>query len=377
MRPPPESAHDNVVYASLANTTFTVAGFIKAARAQFDHAIAAVDVFLTAKKIALAFTDVDAAKAAAETGLVTGNLTTPLVYRASRAVKLTKFTVSNTNCTRPQRTASAIVEIFSKWGKVVDVTPRFWRDSPYHTGAWHVTIVAKGSTPPPEILDILGRPAYVDIPGIRRVCRHCKTEKHTKDNCRAGQMARRERGELDGLYNVPLHAELEAPELLLSQLAPGHTTTDKLAPLPSPFHDPGYAAAMAADVADFTERSLRGPAERVTVATEVALEDEVGPGDSLSQVGESVPATTTTPAAAPASGTAAALDAAMDAATADPAVFSTILHPTSLSETSGMETESVIAVGDPPMPTPGFGSVLARGVSSAFHTVVGRSPSPQ
>jgi hypothetical protein len=152
---------------------------------------------------------------------------------------------------------------------------------------------------------------------------------------------------------------------------------DKLAPLPSPFQNSGFAAAMAAKVADFTERSLRGPAEKVTVATEVALEDEVGPGDSVSQVGVSVPATTTTPAAAPASGTAAALDAAMDAATADPAVFSTILHPTSLSETSGMETESVIAVGDPPMPAPGFGSVLARGVSSAFHTVVGRSPSPQ
>jgi hypothetical protein len=68
------------------------------------------------------------------------------------------------------------------------------------TGTWHVTVDATGGSPepPPEMLNILGNDAFVDIPGVRRVCRHCMTSTHVKPNCRVGQrLAARRRAEAD------------------------------------------------------------------------------------------------------------------------------------------------------------------------------------
>jgi hypothetical protein len=424
MRPPPDSAHDNVVYGSLENTTFTVSTFLKAAHAQFDHAIVAADVFLTAKKVALAFADAEAARAAAQTGLVTGNLTTPLVYRASRAARLTKFTISNTNCTRPVRCASAIVEIFSQWGKVVDVTPRLWRDTPYHNGVWHVTIVPEGSAPPPEIVDILGRPAYVDIPGVRRICRHCKTEQHTKENCRAGRLAIRlqqestaerlgvtvaevDRFMADGpqLASVGTPAIVPLPQsvgpALQTRQQPGYELIDLDIPIPgsmlpylrslpagAPATGPIMSTAdmLARSQAIIANSSLTTPSRVVqredvpasqsggtveavtdnTASTVAAADDEVGPDDSVSQIGLAPAQVSVAPpetALAPAEVTG--VDNSADGASA------VSYHDTS-SVTSNMATDSVIAIAEP---TPAVPPTRSR-LRSATGTVLGLFTSP-
>jgi hypothetical protein len=172
----------------------TIPQLLKATGDQFGFKVAAVDIFLASRKVALAFTSSTEALPAASAGLKIGDQVFELSHRAlgNHGQRLRKFTVSNTDCTDTQLTTRAILEAFSPYGKIVTVAPRRWRDSIYPTGAWHVNILATGDEAPPALVDILGVPAYVDIPGVRRICRHCKTEKHTKLNCRIGKMAQRE-----------------------------------------------------------------------------------------------------------------------------------------------------------------------------------------
>jgi hypothetical protein len=169
-----------------------------------------------------------------------GDTTVDLIFRVTRNRKLHRLTVSNTDCTDPQETADALVATFAQYGQVVMVAPRYWSKTHMHTGAWHVTIVAESATPPPVLMDILGQSAYVDIPGVRRICRYCESSVHIKDNCRAGQLAKRIARE--------------------SQLA-----------------------AVGMDVADFAEAAPHNPAPADEVGTPPASSiSEVSPGAALS-----------------------------------------------------------------------------------------------
>jgi hypothetical protein len=180
------------VYASLEDG-LTIPRLLSAAEDQFGYDMAAVDVFLASAKVALAFVTSQLALDAANSGLKIGDKVLPLIHRALGDHRVRKFTVSNTDCTDTFKTAEAIKTAFSPFGKIVTIAPRRWRDSIYYNGTWHVTIVATSDQPPPELINILGKPAYVDIPGVRRICRVCKSEKHTKLNCRIGKLAQQAR----------------------------------------------------------------------------------------------------------------------------------------------------------------------------------------
>jgi hypothetical protein len=188
----------------LDDTFVTIGAALEAAQEQFGSAIIAADVFPTSKKVALAFVDTEEAMRASGTGLHVGDMTLDLTFYAKRRYNPCKLTVSNTNCNNPTRTVRALLDAFSEYGQVIDVTPRFWTNTTFHTGAWHVTIMPHSTTPPPELVPILGQDAYVDIPRIRRVCRYCKTVEHTNKSCRAGQLAKRQAEETLARYRATI-----------------------------------------------------------------------------------------------------------------------------------------------------------------------------
>jgi hypothetical protein len=84
LRPPPATAHYNVVYVSLEETTLSIGNVLRAAQAQYGSAIVAADVFPTSKKVALAFAETTEAIKAAGTGLTVGDSTLELTFYAKR-----------------------------------------------------------------------------------------------------------------------------------------------------------------------------------------------------------------------------------------------------------------------------------------------------
>jgi hypothetical protein len=290
LRPPPATAHYNVVYVSLEETTLSIGNVLRAAQAQYGSAIVAADVFPTSKKVALAFAETTEAIKAAGTGLTVGDSTLELTFYAKRRYRPCKLTISNTNCNRPATTVQAIVEALSEYGQVIDVTPRFWRDTCFHNGAWHVTVMPRTAAPPPELIVILGEEAYVDIPRVRRVCRYCKSVAHTNMSCRAGQLARRQEEAKRAVYDYsPDMSDIEGDA---APYSPGHPTTaeNDVAPIekPLPATSLGTPAATAAPLtasvlALHTISTTATPTTTSFAASTPAT--ELAPGDSVSNLG--------------------------------------------------------------------------------------------
>jgi len=191
MRPPPSSPHDYVVFASLKDVDVSAEDVIILAASTFSYNLVAADVFSMSQQIGLAFTSAEAASAALTTGLVHDETVIPLARRSDHRPDLVRLTISGVNCTNPKQACQHLVQYFSYYGSVVDVTPRFWANTTVHNGVWHVTVdratLTQTVPSPPEIASIGGRDVFVDIPGVRRICRVCKSQQHTNKNCRVGQ----------------------------------------------------------------------------------------------------------------------------------------------------------------------------------------------
>ena len=190
-----------MVFASFkeAVTLPDVSDVIRAAAHQFGQELVAADVFPASMQVALAFTSAAAADSAATTGLLTdGENWLPLSRRPAHRPRIEKITVSGVDSTDPAQALLNLGNYFSHYGRVLEISPRYWADTQVHTGTWHVTVdgaaevEGKITVAPPEIAIIGGVECIVDLPQIRRVCRVCRSSEHDNPSCRVGQQLARQ-----------------------------------------------------------------------------------------------------------------------------------------------------------------------------------------
>jgi hypothetical protein len=196
LRPPPKVNHKHVVFASLKDLDPLpdMHDVVLAAYAQFGFKVVAIDVFTASLQVALAFTSAAHADTAAKEGLrLDEDLVLPCARRPNYQPIVEKAHVFGVDCTDPDAAAAALCHFFGYYGRVLEVAPRYWESTPIMTGTWHVLIDRnaavkdKINTVPPEIARIGGVDVILDIPGVRRVCRVCKSTEHTNPACRVGQ----------------------------------------------------------------------------------------------------------------------------------------------------------------------------------------------
>ena len=117
--------HDYVVFASLKDVDVPAEDVIILAATTFSYHLVAADAFAMSQQVGLAFTSAAAASDALTTGLVHDETVIPLVHRADHRPDLKKLTISGVNCTSPKLACAQLVQYFSAYGTVVDVTPVF------------------------------------------------------------------------------------------------------------------------------------------------------------------------------------------------------------------------------------------------------------
>jgi hypothetical protein len=143
--------------------------------------------FPSSQQVALGFTSTTHADEAARTGIQVGETLVPLTRRPDYRPSLNKLTVSGVDCTFPKEAVHALMNYFTHYGRVLDITPRYWAGTKVHNGVWHVTLdrnFTKSKTPPPEVDTLLNNDIFIDVPGFSRVCHHCMTAVHNRRDCR-------------------------------------------------------------------------------------------------------------------------------------------------------------------------------------------------
>jgi hypothetical protein len=187
MRRPPKVCHKYVAFASLQGSSLKACDVIRAAIRQFGKKFIASDVFAASQQVAICFLTAELADDAAASGLILDETTTlPLSRRADYQPQIRKLTVSNVDSTSPKEAVHALKQHFTPYGRVLDITPRYWLDSHVHNGVWHVTLDVKQckvNQAPPEIDVLLGHDIFIDVPGFQRVCRHCMSAVHSRKDC--------------------------------------------------------------------------------------------------------------------------------------------------------------------------------------------------
>ena len=190
-RPPPKVPHQFVAFVSLKDLSFTAKDVIVAGAKAFGKDLVAADVFTASRQLAFAFPTAACADAAVKSGLPMSEETTlPLTRRADYQPLQRRLTVSNVDCTSPAAAVKALRAYFKPYGRVLDVTPRYWADTHVHNGVWHVTLDVKKfeiNQAPPEVDVILGQDVFIDVPGFERVCRHCMSAVHSRKDCKTWQ----------------------------------------------------------------------------------------------------------------------------------------------------------------------------------------------
>jgi hypothetical protein len=92
-----------------------------------------------------------------------------------------------------------VIALCEPYGDLVFLAPMLRGHSGWMSDQWHATYrVRKGAETryPPALVEILGKPVIVDVPGQRRFCRHCMDTVHSKTNCRQGQRLRNRQQQL-------------------------------------------------------------------------------------------------------------------------------------------------------------------------------------
>ena len=128
----------------------------------------------------------------------------PLQRRADYQPIIRKLTVANVDCTSPKGAVAALLRYFGDFGHVLDITPRYWKDTTFHNNVFHVTMdtrPAKGKAAPPEVDTLLGKTIYIDTPGFTRVCRLCQSTVHHRKDCKTWRSLQQRPEALEAYYD--------------------------------------------------------------------------------------------------------------------------------------------------------------------------------
>ena len=264
MRPPPQVPHQFVVFALLKGLDLEMKDVLKAAMQQHGKIIVAADVFLVSQQIAFACFTRKQANDLMEKGLTCNDMQIPLQRRADYQPIIRKLTVANVDCTSPTGALAALLKYFSDFGHVLDVTPRYWKDTTFHNGVFHVTMdtrPAKGKAAPPEVDTLLGKTIYIDTPGYTRVCRLCQSAVHNRKDCKTWRALQQRPEALEAYYDRINREQLQVVRQLQQAGQQSKPASVKPAPASQPVACAGTAATHATNSTDVTTSKGKTPAE--------------------------------------------------------------------------------------------------------------------
>ena len=160
-----------------------------AAEAMAQLRPAALDYFQYANCLALTFATAEERTKAVQTGLTVDDVRFPVTLVPANHPKLMKLTLDRVPSGDKRATTDAIRTVLADWGRVVEVLPIVWEGTTVSTNTWYVTMDVAGKPAdhhPPPTVHLFGDDILIDIPGVCRVRRNCKSTTH-RANCRIGQ----------------------------------------------------------------------------------------------------------------------------------------------------------------------------------------------
>ena len=186
-RPAPNTTTPNRLYVDMRKSSLTADLALDAVIDLVGNAAVGFQVFAAQKTLALLFSSADTAasfcdKAIGDTGLT--------FHAAPPApAQLIRLTLQGVPVHDLDTLKLAFHTLLPPSGTLLFAAPMVKRkgDISLMSDQWHVTYgLPAGTDPvyPDPIVNIMGLPVIVDVPGERRFCRHCMDVQHTRSNCR-------------------------------------------------------------------------------------------------------------------------------------------------------------------------------------------------
>jgi hypothetical protein len=204
-RPAPVSPSPNLLYLDLRASELTAQEALEEAFPLVGNKAIGFEFYAAQRAVALAFDSATTRapfvdKPVGDTGL------SFYVAPPERHI-LRRFTLSDVPLYDTGTILANLQQAFAPYGELVFLAPMLMTTTKWRSTTWHATLrVTKeqAARDPPPVLDILDAHVIVDIPNVRRFCRHCQDTSHTKSSCRQGQRQRRLAAERMGLRSDPL-----------------------------------------------------------------------------------------------------------------------------------------------------------------------------
>jgi len=204
-RPAPASPSPNLLYLDLRASELTAQEALEAAFPLVGNKAIGFEFYAAQRAVALAFASEETrtpfvGQSVGETGL------TFYVAPPERHI-LRRFTLSDVPLYDKDTILANLQQAFEPYGELVFLAPMLMTRTNWRSTTWHATLrVTKeqAARDPPPVLDILDAHIIVDIPNVRRFCRHCQDITHTKSSCRQGQRQRRTAAERAAMQVDPL-----------------------------------------------------------------------------------------------------------------------------------------------------------------------------
>jgi hypothetical protein len=191
-RPAPISPSPNLLYLDLRASELTAQEALEEAFPLVGNKAVGFEYYAAQRAVALAFASADTRapfvdKPVGDTGL------SFYVAPPERHI-LRRFTLSDVPLYDTGTILANLQQAFEPYGELVFLAPMLMTKTNWRSTTWHATLrVTKeqAAHDPPPVLDLLDAHIIVDIPNVRRFCRHCQDTNHTKSSCRQGQRQRR------------------------------------------------------------------------------------------------------------------------------------------------------------------------------------------
>ena len=217
-RPAPVSASPNLLYVDLRASEYTAQEVLEAAFPLVGQKAIGFEFYAAQRAVALAFAS--ETERAPFVDQPIGDTGLSFYTAPPERTILRRFTLSNVPLLDQGTILANLQHAFAPYGELVFLAPMVMQKTGWRSNMWHATLrVSKehATTDPPPTFDMLGTYVIVDIPGIRRYCRHCQDVNHVKPSCRQGQRQRANANKGAIPRQDPPHQERQ-------QQQPAHTT---------------------------------------------------------------------------------------------------------------------------------------------------------
>ena len=194
-RPAPKTPAPNVLYVDMRSSSLSPEEVLEAAFPVLGEHVLGFQLFAAQKTLGLVFASSESR--AHYAGQSIGDTGLRMHAAPSDPVNLLKLTLLGVPFWDVKGVTDALPALLRPYGELVFLAPMV-TPSGWTSDQWHATIArAPGNDVlPPEVVEVLGQPVIVDVPGTRRYCRHCESSVHIKPSCRQGTRFRSRQNQL-------------------------------------------------------------------------------------------------------------------------------------------------------------------------------------